>query len=127
MSKSPTTIPDLTKTSGMRKHSAAVRKARERLQADADEIYTEYRKAIQIAVAGGEYEPALKAYQHLLDHLPAEEGQRLLDPSVDKQQVTEGPRGPLIQIGIIQGGVPQTKALPDIITIDTEMPDGPNS
>jgi hypothetical protein len=82
---------------------------------EAEQLYEELKITIRLAAAKGEYEPALRAYMWLLEHLPAEDGQRMLDVSVDKNQVTDGgPKGPMIQIGIIQSGVPVPKELPAI-------------
>lgn len=111
--------PKLEDTPGIRKNAAAVRKARERLMEEADQILKDFQSMIGMAAAQGEYEAALKAQQWLLEHIPAEEGQRVLDASIDKQQVSDGPRGPLIQIGIMQGGVSKPKELPPAVTIET--------
>lgn len=70
---------------------------------------------IGMAAAQGEYEAALKAQQWLVEHIPDEDGTKLLGPSVDKQQQVEsGPKGPLIQIGIMQSGVGKPAELPAI-------------
>ena len=81
-------------------HFPAVRKAREALKSQALEILNEYRTAIKMAVASGKYDEALRAYQWLLDHVPNEKGERIFDSGSDKQQIQEGPKGPVIQIGI---------------------------
>lgn len=108
---------ELKDTPGVRKNSAAVRKAREKLAAEADTIIEEFRAMIRMAAAQGEYEAALKAQQWLVDHIPNEDGQRVIDGTTDKVQVEAGPKGPLIQIGIIQGGISKKElpAVPDII------------
>lgn len=98
------------------RHFSKVKKAREVLKAHAEEIYTEYRQAIRFAVAAGEYEAALKGYQHLMDHMPKEEEDTLLDPSIDKKAVDSGNSGPVIQIGVSLGGVtPKQKQLEPVI------------
>jgi hypothetical protein len=96
---------------GIKRNSAAVRHAREKLAAESEEIVERFKTAIGMAIAAGEYEAGLKAFQWLIEHLPAKDGQKILDPGIDKQQVESGPRGPLIQIGIVQGGIAK-KALP---------------
>jgi len=93
-----------------------VKKARQALKEHAEEIYQEYRQAIQTALSAGEYEPALKAYQHLLDHMPEEDGERLLDASVDKvKPIDSGPNGPVINIGLRIGGTEPVKQLDPVI------------
>ena len=102
-------------------HFPAVRKAREALREKAHELLQEYLTTLKMAAASGEYEAALKGYQWLLDHVPAEDGQRLIDRSVDKDAIdTGGPRGPQIQIGIRLGGVQTPKELPEVIELDRE-------
>lgn len=98
----------------------AVRKAREALRDKALELLEEYRAMIKAAAASGKYEEALKAQQWLLDHVPAdEEGQRVFGPSIDKTQQIEGPKGPVVQLGIgfNLGGL---SAPPDIKVIETD-------
>ena len=84
----------------------AVRKVREILREKAQEIYEEQRMMIKQAAASGKYEEALKAMQWLLDHAPAEDGERIFDPSVDKVVAQEKPAAqmPTIQIGNFQLG-----------------------
>lgn len=87
---------------------------REALRQKSEEILQSYLDTIMEAREAGEYDAALKANQWLLDHMPAgEQGERILDPSLDK--VKEAPAkaqtGPKIQmIGITLG----QKALPPI-------------
>lgn len=85
----------------------AVRKAREALRGKAMELLLEYQTMIKQAVAAGEWEAALKAQQWLIDHVPAEDGERIFDSSVDKsqKQVDAGPKAPVVQIGIKLGGL----------------------
>lgn len=86
--------------------SASVRKAKEALKAQAYEIYEEYRATIREARVAGKYEEALNAYKWLIDHIPSEEGERLIEGSSDKvQQVESGNKGPVINIGFKLGGV----------------------
>lgn len=107
------------------KHFSSVKKAREALRAKAEEVLHKYMAAIDMAAASGKYEEALKAYQWLLDHVPAEDGARIFDGSSDKVQVVDTvPRGPLVQfVGITLGGVGHKKELPEspvVTVIDVE-------
>lgn len=93
--------------------------------ARAEEILNKYQKLIDQTAAAGDYETALRHMQHLIDHMPTDEGTRLIDMSIDKaQQAESGPRGPLIQIvGIKLGGVEGNKALPpavEVIDVESE-------
>jgi hypothetical protein len=107
------------------KHFSSVRKARQALQGQAQELLEEYKAAIKMAVASGKYEEALKAYQWLLDHVPGEDGERMFEPSVDKVTVVEGPRGPTVQIvGIQLGGVGSPKAELPAATKDEDTIEG---
>ncbi len=111
----PPNLPNLEDTPGIRKNASSVRKARARLQEEADKILKDFQSMIGMACAQGEYEAALKAQQWLLEHVPDEEGQRVIGPSVDKTQVIDtGPKGPLIQIGIMQSGVGKLTEAPAI-------------
>ena len=92
--------------------SASVRKAKEALKAQAYEIYEEYRATIREARVAGKYEEALNAYKWLIDHIPSEEGERLIEGSSDKvQQIESGNKGPVINIGIKLGGIQQPKTI----------------
>lgn len=90
-----------------------VKKVKQILKDHAEEIYQEHRQTIQLAVAAGQYEAAIKAQQYLLDHMPADEdGETVLSPSVDKQKIDSGHKGPVIQIGLQIGGtVPAAKQI----------------
>jgi hypothetical protein len=98
---------------------ARVKAARELLREKAEELFTAYMDVIQKATDSGQYETAAKHLQWLIDHMPAaEDGQRMIDHSVDKnpqanlpQQVDTTPR---IQIGIKVGGIgDDLKKLPE--------------
>lgn len=104
------------------RHFSSVKRAREALKAKAEAVLEKYMAAIDMAAASGKYEEALKAYQWLLDHVPAEDGERIFDGSSDKVQVIDNtPRGPLVQlVGITLGGVGHKKALPEATIIDIE-------
>ena len=105
---------------GSRKTLSKVKRVRDVIRAEAEEIYREYRNALKLAVAAGQYEAALKGYAWLTGHVPAdEEGMRMVDGDVDKQVEDKGQKGPLIQIGIAV--TPNQKSLPvSIETIDSE-------
>ena len=105
------------------RHFSSVKRARAALRQKADVLLEKYLVAIDMATASGKYEEALKAYQWLLDHIPGEDGKRLLDPSVDKPIQVEGSKGPFIQIGFKLGGVGETKELPVVTVEDIEEKD----
>ena len=96
-------------------HFSSVKKAREALKERAQEILDLQMTIIKAAIANGDFETAAKANQFLLEHIPAEDNQRLLDTNVDKQQI-ESKSGPNINIGFAIGGVSQ-KELPPIIEV----------
>lgn len=99
----------------------SVRKAREALRGEAQAILTEFRTMIKQAAAAGQWEHALKAQQWLVDHLPAEDGERLFDSSVDRPNQTESKAsGPLIQIVGIRYGNDEPKKLPEVIDVIPE-------
>ena len=101
-------------------HFPAVRKAREALKEQALEILDEYRSAIKMAIASGKYEEGLKAYQWLLDHIPNDKGTRIFDASSDKAVQSDGPKGPLIQIGFALGGVEPPRQITPVKPDDIE-------
>lgn len=103
----------------IRGNFAKVKAARELLREKAEELLAEYLDIIKSAKDAGQYDTAAKHMQWLIDHVPAEEdGQRMIDHSVDKnpqagipQQVDTTPR---IQIGIKVGGIgDDLKKLPE--------------
>lgn len=95
-----------------------VRQARELLASKALDVLNQYQKIIMEAMASGDYETAAKHTQWLLEHMPAENGTRLIDPSAAKPKEVEGPKGPQIAIGIALGGM--NKSLPSAEVIDVE-------
>jgi len=106
------------------KSFSSVKKAREALRGRAEELLQEFIDTIRAAKAAGKYEEALKAQQWLLDHIPAEDGERLLDPSSDKPKPQiEGPKGPLVSMNFELGGVKRQKSIQesviDVTPIDT--------
>ena len=116
-----TTKPNLPELRGM----PAVKRARLALLENSEEVLAEYRAALKLAIAHGKYAEGIQGYQWLMEHTPPDEdGVRMVEPSVDKQQKqTDGPRGPLIQIGFKLGGMPGDKALPEVIEIEPDPHD----
>lgn len=96
----------------------SVRKARAALLARANELMDGYLDLIKKASEAGEYDVASKAYQYLFDHMPPEDGQRLLEQGIDKPKQVEGYRGPTIQIGFKLGGIDQHTLPESIIEIE---------
>ena len=86
-------------------------------------MYMENAKKAQDA---GDYETAAKQLQWLLEHMPSDEGVKVIDQSVDKKVIAEGPKntGPMIQIGIQMGGTKKPAELPvaraEVIDVSTE-------
>lgn len=105
-------------------HFSSVKKAREALRGQALQLLEEYKAMIKAAAASGKYEEALKAMQWLIDHVPAEDGERIFDTSVDKPAQAEGPKGPVVQIAQFQlGGLGEAKEALKLInpTIEAEV------
>lgn len=90
---------------------AKARRAREVLRERELQILEEYMVTLKQAAASGKFAEALEGYRWLLDHMPAnEEGERLVDPSVDKnKQIDTGVKGPVINIGFKLGGTGETQ------------------
>jgi hypothetical protein len=103
------------------RHFSSVKKARESLKEKAAEVLQKYLQAIDMAAASGKYEEALKAYQWLLDHVPAEDGTRIFDSSSDKQLIIDnGPKGPVINIGFAVGSIAEPKVIEASKVIDID-------
>lgn len=101
-------------------HFSSVRKAREALKEKALETYNLLVSIIKQAAAGGDYETAAKYTAWLMEHTPPEEGERLLDISVDKPSTSDGgPKGTIVNIGF-KIGAEEKKQLPEGIVIDVE-------
>lgn len=100
-----------------------VREAREALKAKALEIFEKQQEIIAQAMEAGDFETAAKANQFLLEHLPDDDGVRVIAESIDKPKETKGVAGPIVQIGFKLGGVNEPKALPGVIDVDPG-PDG---
>ena len=99
-------------------HFSAVRKAREAIKEKALEHYHLLIGIIKQSVAGGDYETAAKYTAWLIEHTPADEGDRVLDISIDKPSPSEGgPKGTVVNIGF-KIGADEKKKLPEGIVID---------
>lgn len=83
-----------------------VKEAREVLKERAREILDNYLATIQDARLAGDFETASKGFQWLMEHMPEEEGSRMVDISIDKPKQVEGSKaGPIVQIGFKLGGM----------------------
>jgi hypothetical protein len=107
-----------------------VKEARDAARARALEILEGFVDTIKLAVAAGDYEAAMKSYQWLLEHMPEDEGTRVIDSSVDNKKQSEGPVGPQINIGFRISGVPipepaQIAAAPEVIEASVSEPEVP--
>lgn len=103
-----------------------VKEAREALKAKALELYELQLEIVKTALANGEFEVAAKANQWLIEHMPAEDGTKMIDTSIDTNKIVEkGPTGPMINIGFQLGGINQTKELPlpTVSVVDGESQD----
>lgn len=95
-----------------------VKEARELLRSKTVDLLNKYELIIDRAIARGDLEIAETATRWLLEHMPAEDGERLIDPSATKPPPPPPPppavllpSGPTIQIGIALGGMAETKGL----------------
>ena len=102
-----------------------IAEAREALKAKALELYELQVKIIQEAIAIGDLETASKANQWLIEHMPEQDGVRMIDVSIDKpKEETKGQS--TINIGFRLGGMSEPVARPaakveiDIIDVDPE-------
>lgn len=99
-------------------HFSSVRRAKELIQSHALENYNLLISIIKQSTAGGDYETAAKYTAWLLEHTPAEDGERLLDISIDKPAASEGgPKGTVVNIGF-KIGADEQKKLPEGVVID---------
>lgn len=104
-----------------------VKEAREVLKEKALELVELQMTIIKEAIANGNFEAASKATQWLIEHMPNEDGERLIDSSAAKPKELEGTRsGPAIQIGIALGGI-QRKELPETQVYDVTPKAGTKS
>lgn len=105
-----------------------VAEAKEALKGRALAMAEKYEQAIDAAMKKGEFEVAIKAMQWFLEHVPAQDGIRVIDPSIDKAPAPDkGPKGPRIQIGIKLGDqgprlkpVNEPEAIPAEFTVKEE-------
>jgi hypothetical protein len=96
-----------------------VKEAREALKEQALELFNTYVLIINQAINDKDYETAHKATQWLIEHMPAEDGVRMIDSSASRPKESEQKSlGPAIQIGIALSGQPPRKALPPVEVID---------
>lgn len=115
---------------GPKRHFPKVREAREALAERAKEILEQYLKVVTAASAAGDYEVATKSLQWLMEHMPSEEGDAMIDVSIDKVKQVEGGGGPSINIGFALGGIPASQhglALPAVIEVTPDDNDEDDS
>ena len=91
-----------------------VRAARELFRERAIEILESYLAIIAEARARGDLAIAAEHTQWLMDHMPNEDGTRVIDSSASKPRVVDVSTAPTIQIGIALGGMPKQKELPPV-------------
>lgn len=102
-----------------REYFPKVREAREALRERAIEILESYIAVCAEARAAGNFDVAAKSLQWLIEHMPKEEGQSVIDSSASKpKEIDSGPKRPSIQIGIALGGITGNKELPQASVID---------
>ena len=100
-----------------REYFPKVKLAREALKERAAEILESYISLAAEARAAGEFDVAAEILWKLIDHIPEEDGERMIDGSVDKPKQVEGQTGPSIQIGIALGGTNQKQLPPQIVNV----------
>jgi len=103
-----------------------VKEAREALKAKALELHQLYMDIIQDARDKGDVETASKAVQWLIEHMPKEDGESMVDISVDKPKQIEQKHGPSVNIGFALGGLGEARSLPPTVTIDVEPVETPD-
>ena len=109
---------------GKREYFPKVREAREVLRERAIEILETYIAVIGEARKAGDHETATKSLQWLIEHMPEEDGERMIEGSVDKPKQIEGNVGPQINIGFALGGLNQPKELPPAVEVIDVTPEG---
>lgn len=97
-----------------------VKEAREALRDKALKILEDYLSVVKAAQDAGDYEVASKSLQWLMEHMPEEEGQKMIEASIDKPKQVEGAKAPVIQIGFAIGGISAPQELPE-----ADVPLGP--
>lgn len=111
------------------KHFPRIREARELLLAQAEELIQLKIKIAKDAMSVGDFETADNCINWLLEHMPANEGMKVIEASIDKAPApSAASKGPQIQIGVILGGVNAPKSLPSSTVIDVkEIPNDTDS
>lgn len=100
-----------------------VKEAREALRERALDLLNKYETIIDLAIAKGDFEVAGEHVQWLLEHMPAEDGDRLIDPSAATvKEVASGPVGPSIQIGIALTSPKPKELAPVVIEAEVVKP-----
>ncbi len=107
---------------------SSVRKAREALKERAHELLDLQISIIKAALAEGDFETAAKANQFLIEHVPDEDGERMIDSSPDKKQIDSAgsSKGPSITIGVAIGGLGQKQLDTPVIDVVNVRPDDSN-
>lgn len=96
-----------------------VKEAREALRARALDLFNKHMKLIDMAMAAGDFETANKALQFLEEHMPSQDGERMIEESVDKVSTEKLGSGPQVQIALVVGGLePKQIASPEVITVE---------
>lgn len=97
-----------------------VAEARKFLTDQAVELYNLYKQIAIDASGAQDFVTAEKVVWNLLSHMPEDdETGTLLGTSIDKMREPDlkGGGGPSIQIGLALGGMPDRKALPEVVDI----------
>jgi hypothetical protein len=100
-----------------------VREAREALKAKAEEIVGLQIEIVKRGLETGKLDVAASANQWLLEHMPEEEGVKVIDVSIDKPRQVEGHAAPSISIGFAIGGMKPQAALPAPPKVEVSEPE----
>lgn len=112
----------LTEKGAKRVYFPKVKEAREALRDKALGILEDYLAVVKAAQNAGDYKVATESLQWLMEHMPEEEGEKMIAASIDIPKNIEGAKAPVIQIGFAIGGV--TKELPPAVDV-VDVPLGP--
>lgn len=94
--------------------------ARDLLREKAVDILNQYLAVVKAAEEAGDFEVATKSLQWLMEHMPDDNGDRVINKSIDKEESVEHKSGPSVRIGIQLGGLShQPKALPKPLPVIT--------
>ncbi len=101
-----------------------VKEARELLKQKAADLLAKYERIIDEAIIAQQFEVAAKHVQWLIEHMPEEDGVRLIDASAAKAVEVQGKIGPSIQIGIALGGMKprELPEAPEVIDVTPIVP-----